>query len=153
MARTPSGQARVLHPDEFYHRAQKQTGRTGTWPYRAGEGRNRVRVLVARSERDGRPGRAQGRSPNAMTSPEERNSTTAGTSISLPATPVTRGKGVGVGLGLGRPHDITAAAHRVPTSAGRARSHVRPAWFRVRVRVRFGLGLGFGLRVRVRVKG
>ena len=48
-------------------------------------------------------------------------------------------------MGLGRPHDITAAAHSVPTSAGRARSRVRSVWFRVRVR--------FGVRVRVRVKG
>ena len=53
-------------------------------------------------------------------------------------------------MGLGRPHDITAAAHRVPTSAGRARSHVRPVWFRVRVRVRFGVR--FRVRVRVRVR-
>ena len=47
-------------------------------------------------------------------------------------------------MGLGRPHDITAAAHSVPTSAGRARSRVRSVWFRVRVR--------FGVRVRVRVR-
>ena len=40
-------------------------------------GRIRARGLLARSERDGWPGRAQNLNPDAMLPPEEHNATTA----------------------------------------------------------------------------
>jgi hypothetical protein len=60
-------------------------------------GRNRVRVLVARSERDGRPGCTLSGSPDAMVSPEERNAATVGGLLSLPPPRDAREGGRGWG--------------------------------------------------------
>ena len=51
-------------------------------------GRNRARGLLARSERDGRPGCTLSGSPDAMISPEDRNVATVGALLSHSHHPV-----------------------------------------------------------------
>ena len=81
-----------------------------------------------------------------MTSPEERGDGGALLSLGL-GFGLGGGKGVGggVGLGLVGPHDITPAAHRVPTSAGRAKVMFDLFGSGLGLGLGSGLGLGLGL--------
>ena len=75
--RTPSRLARILVSEEFFHRSQKPTGRTGTCPFRSQGGRYRDDELVARSERDGEVGCVRNCNPDATMSRDVRNAAAA----------------------------------------------------------------------------